>query len=179
MNLFILSQYKLIQNLYKNNNYLDYLINVEDYFDILNLYAFPNWLDCEVVDVKCMKYFTNIVLKAPYNKMPHPKGSVLLTKFECEVKYIETYDYQVKEVKDIEDTYYNDKKGERCPKIEKNKVWIIDILIPNKHLVSDKIYDMDAMQEKIKDDEASATNMESMVDNDINDPAGNQELNLG
>ena len=45
--------------------------------------------------------------------------------------------------------------------------------------ISDKIYDMDAMQEKIKDDEASATNMESMVDNDINDPAGNQELNLG
>lgn len=179
MNLFILSQYKLIQDLYKNSNYLDSLINIEEFFDILNLYALPNWIDCEVVDVKFMKYFTNVKLKSPYRKMPHPKGSILLTKFDCKVNYIETFDYQPKEVNGVEDTYFNKEKQERAPKIEKNKVWIIDILIPNKHIISDKIYDMDAMQEKIKEDDVESNNLESVVDNDMDSPTEPNELNLG
>ena len=62
MNLYLLQQYQFIQRLYKNESYLDVLMNIDDFFDILHIYAFPNWLDAEVVDVKFMKYFTNIVI---------------------------------------------------------------------------------------------------------------------
>ena len=105
MNLFILSQYKLIQELYKNDDFFEILINIDDFFDLINLYVFPNWLNAEVVNVDFLKYFTSITLKTPYDKMLHPKGAQLLLKYDCQVKYRETYEYVPKEVKSVEDTY--------------------------------------------------------------------------
>ena len=63
MNLYLLQQYQFIQRLYKNNSYLDVMMNIDDFFDILNVYAFPKWLDAQVVDVTFMKYYTNVILK--------------------------------------------------------------------------------------------------------------------
>lgn len=166
MNLFILSQYKLIQQLYKNESFLDTLINIDDYFDILGLYIFPNWLDCEVVEVKYLKYFTNIKLKSPYKKMPHPKGAVLLTKYDCQVKYIKTTEYLPKEVNGIDDTYIDKKSGERKPKVEKKQVWIIDMLIPNKFLFNDDVYDLNDVQNKLKDQQETNDDMENLLSND-------------
>ena len=60
MNLYLLQQYQFIQQLYNNSNYLDVLLNVDDFFDILHLYAYKNWLEAEVLDVKLMKYFVSI-----------------------------------------------------------------------------------------------------------------------
>jgi hypothetical protein len=165
MNLFILSQYKLIQELYKDNSFLDTVINIDDFFDILNLYVYPNWLDCEIVEIKFLKYFTSVKLKSPYNKMPHPKGAVLLTKFDCQVKYKETYEYVVKEVHGVKDTYIDQKSGERKPKVEKKKVWIIDMLIPNKHIINDEIYNLEDAQDKINIDQEMEENMENVVSN--------------
>lgn len=165
MNLFILSQYKLIQELYKDNSFLDTVINIDDFFDILNLYVYPNWLDCEIVEIKFLKYFTSVKLKSPYNKMPHPKGAVLLTKFDCQVKYKETYEYVVKEVHGVKDTYIDQKSGERKPKVEKKKVWIIDMLIPNKHIINDEIYNLEDAQDKINIDQEKEENMENVVSN--------------
>lgn len=172
MNLFILTQYKLIQELYKDNTFLDTLINIDDYFDVLNLYVYPNWLDCEIVDVKFLKYFTSIQLKSPYSKMPHPKGAVLLTKFDCQVKYKETYEYVVKEVNSIDDTYIDKKSGDRKPKVEKKKCWIIDILIPNKHIINDEIYDLDDAQIKIEEDQDDNEDLENAITNDETDDMG-------
>ena len=165
MNLFILSQYKLIQELYKDNSFLDTVINIDDFFDILNLYVYPNWLDCEIVEIKFLKYFTSVKLKSPYNKMPHPKGAVLLTKFDCQVKYKETYEYVVKEVHGVKDTYIDQKSGERKPKVEKKKVWIIDMLIPNKHIINDEIYNLEDAQDKINIDQEMEEDMENVVSN--------------
>ena len=169
MNLFILSQYKLIQELYKSETFLDTVINIDDFFDVLNLYVYPNWLDCEIVEVKFLKYFTSIKLKSPYNKMPHPKGAVLLTKFDCQVKYKETYEYVVKEVGDIKDTYVDKETGKRRPKVEKKKVWIIDMLIPNKHIINDEVYDLEGAQEKIADEQDINEDMENVITNDQGD----------
>lgn len=169
MNLFILSQYKLIQELYKNETFLDTVINIDDFFDVLNLYVYPNWLDCEIVEVQFLKYFTSIKLKSPYNKMPHPKGAVLLTKFDCQVKYKETHEYVVSEVESIKDTYVDKKTGKRRPNVEKKKVWIIDMLIPNKHIINDEVYDLNDAQEKIDAEQESNDSMENIITNDEGD----------
>ena len=97
MNLYLLQQYQFIQRLYKNNSYLDVMMNIDDFFDILNVYAFPKWLDAQVVDVTFMKYYTNVILKADRDDKnkekymcPDPKAGVLLTKYDCKVEYIKS-----------------------------------------------------------------------------------------
>jgi hypothetical protein len=174
MNLFILSQYKLIQELYKNESFLDTLINIDDFFDILGLYVFPNWLDSEIVDVKYLRYFTNIKLKSPYKKMPHPKGAILLTKYDCQVKYKKTTEYLPREINDVNDTYVDKKTGKRKPKVDKEQVWMIDILIPNKYLYNDEVYDLENVQDKLKDEQETNQDMENMITNDGDE--GNVEI---
>ena len=171
MNLYILTQYKLIQQLYKDESYLDALINIEDFFDILGLYVFPNWIDCEVVDLKFMKYFTNIKLKSKYKKMPHPKGSILLLKYGCDVKYIKTTEYLPKD--DINDQMDNSNESNKKSKIKKQKVWIIDILIPNKHIFTDNVYDIKSIQDKL--DMENEENQD--LNSDINDENNNSDQN--
>lgn len=176
MNLYLLQQYQFIQRLYKNENYLDVLMNIDDFFDILHIYAFPNWLDSEVVDVKFMKYFTNIILKSPRSdnkkedKCPDPKAGVILTKYDCKVDYIKSYELLPKDVESEKDVVIDDKTGKQRPKLERKNVWLVDILIPNKHIINDTIYDLEAIQNKLEDENEKDENLESVVSN--NDEVG-------
>lgn len=172
MNLYLLQQYQFIQRLYKNNNYLDVLMNIDDFFDILHIYAFPNWLDAEVVDVKFMKYFTNIVLKAPRNdknkkedRCPDPKAGVILTKYDCKVEYIKSNETLPKEVDSEKDVVVDQKTGKQRPKMERKDIWLVDILIPNKHIINDTVYDLEAIQNKLEDEDETDENLESVVSN--------------
>lgn len=176
MNLYLLQQYQFIQRLYKNENYLDVLMNIDDFFDILHIYAFPNWLDAEVVDVKFMKYFTNIILKTPRSdnkkedKCPDPKAGVVLIKYDCKVDYIKSYELLPKDVESENDVVIDDKTGKQRPKLERKNVWLVDILIPNKHIINDTVYDLEAIQNKLEDEDEEDENLESVVSN--NDEVG-------
>ena len=165
MNLFILSQYKLIQQLYKNDDYLDILLSVADFFDLMNLFAFPNWEDAEVVNADFLKYYTVITLRAPYHKMPHPKGGLMLTKLDCKVKYHETKEAVLKPVKSLKDTYIDKMSGERRPKVIKRKCWQVDVMIPNKYLINDNIFDLEALQNKVASDKEVDDNMFNIPSN--------------
>ena len=171
MNLYLLQQYQFIQRLYKNNNYLDVLMNIDDFFDILHIYAFPNWLEAEVVDVKFMKYFTNIILKAnrsedkSKDKCPDPKAGVVLTKYDCKVEYIKSDEVLPREVQSKDDITFDKRRQKYKPKIDKNDVWLVDILIPNKHIINDNVYDLEAIQDKLDEDKETNNELESVVSN--------------
>lgn len=180
MNLYLLQQYQFIQNLYKNTSYLDVLMNIDDFFDILHVYAFSNWLDAQVVDVKFMKYFTNVILKANRNekdkekdKCPDPRAGVLLTKYDCKVEYTKTTEILPVEVKSKEDVIFDDKTKKYRPKTKTNDIWLVDILIPNKHIVNNNMFDLESIQSKLEDkDEDESENLESVVSN-------NDDLSMG
>ena len=174
MNLYILEQYQFIQNLYKNEDYLDILMNIDDFFDILSVYVFPNWFEAEVVEMKCLKHFTNIVLKQPVEKMPHPKAGVELSKYNCIVKYKKTFEHLPKEVKSEDDLTINKKTGKKCAKIEKRQIWLVDILIPNKLIINDNIYDLQTIQQKLENDDEQSDDLESVVNNNEDMAIDNQ-----
>lgn len=163
MNLYLLQQYRFINNLYKNENYLDILMNIDDFFDILGIYVFDGWLDAEVVEVKFLKYFTNIVLKSSRKNPPQPKGGVTLSKYDCIVKYKETYEYVPEDENDISHTEINPNTKKRQPKMRKEDIWLIDILIPNKHIINDNIYDLESIQKKIEDEDEDEDEMAGNV----------------
>lgn len=172
MNLYLLQQYQFIQRLYKNNSYLDVMMNIDDFFDILNVYAFPKWLDAQVVDVTFMKYYTNVILKADRDDKnkekdmcPDPKAGVLLTKYDCKVEYIKSNEVLPKEVKTEKDVVIDKKTGKQRPKLERHDIWLVDILIPNKHIINNNLYDLESIQAKLKEDNDEMDSAESVVSN--------------
>lgn len=165
MNLYLLQQYQFIQNLYQNESYIDILMNIDDFLDILNVYVFPNWKDAEIVDMKMLKHFVNITLKQPYEKMPHPKGGTILSKYDCIVKYKETTEWLPKEVNGLVDLTINKKNGKQAAKMEQHKIWLVNLMIPSRLLVNNDIYDLESIQEKLDDEEENNEELESIVDN--------------
>lgn len=179
MNLYLLQQYQFIQNLYNNENYIDILMNIDDFFDILNVYAFENWEDCEVIEMKIMKHYTNIILKQEENKMPNPKAGKVLTNYNCKVKYKKTM--ETRPVYDVDtDTFLSKTNDNGSVKlnIEKKPIWLIDILIPNNMIINDDVYDLESIQEKLNNEEEQSENMESLVDNE-EDMAVDMQQNAG
>lgn len=123
-----------------------------------------------------MKYFTNIILKTPRSdnkkedKCPDPKAGVVLTKYDCKVDYIKSYELLPKDVESENDVVIDDKTGKQRPKLERKNVWLVDILIPNKHIINDTVYDLEAIQNKLEDEDEEDENLESVVSN--NDEVG-------
>ena len=176
MNLYLLSQYKLIQHLYNDSSYLDLLMNVDDFFDILNVYAYPNWFEAEVVEFKIFKHYINIILKTPIDKMPHPNAGILLDKYDCMVKYKKTSEYVPVDIKSESDLVIDKHTHRPRPKMKKVPCWLVDIMIPSKHIVNDNVYDLESIQQKLDDNNEKSDNTESVVNN--NDEIAEPQDNL-
>lgn len=154
MNLYILQQYKFIQQLFKHSSLLDVLVNIEDFLDLLGVYSFENWEKGQIVKTEFKKYFVNLMLKYPYEDMPNPKVKKLLEKYDCIVSFKEAEDYfPIKKIKNQDETFLDDKTDQRRNKTKKEKVWIVDILIPRKYIENDKLYDLDSIQQILDEEE--------------------------
>ena len=76
------------------------------------------------------------------------------------------------DVKSEKDVVVDNKTGRQRPKLKKEKIWLVDILIPNKHIINNNVYDLEAIQNKLEDDQDTDDNLESVVSN--NDEMGAQ-----
>lgn len=154
MNLYILQQYKFIQQLFKHSSLLDVLVNIEDFLDLLGLYSYENWEKGQIVGTEFKKYFANLILKYPYKDMPNPKAKKLLEKYNCIVSFKEADDYfPIKKIENSDETFIDDRTEQRRNKTKKEKVWIVDILIPRKYIENDTLYDLDSIQQILDDEE--------------------------
>lgn len=165
MNLYLLQQYQFINALYRNESYLDILCNIDEFFDLLGLYAYPNWLEAEVIDMKFYKYFTDLSIRTKRDKMPDPAGSQLLLKYGCKVEYRKTEDFQTKQIKSREDMKWSDKLERYIPKLEKEKIWVVSILIPNKYIMTNDVYDIDSIQKKLDIEQTLDTSIKADIMN--------------
>ena len=148
MNLYILQQYKFIKQLFKNEQLIDMLIAMEDFLDIIGIYSYENWEKGQIVGSEIKKYYTILTLKFPYNDMPNPKVKKILEKYKCLVAFREADDYQpIDNPKETDDTYIDTNTGQRKNKIKKEKIWLVDIMIPRRYIENDTLYDLDAIQE--------------------------------
>lgn len=150
MDLYILQQYQLLNNAFRNSDFLDYLINVEDFFDIIDLYVYKNWYDAEIVSLRFKKYYVNIKLKFDKGHCPDPAGGDLLEKYNCFIQYSKSEDWKAEPIRSIKDTQtdpFNPASTERKPFYKKVPCWIVDIMIPYDLIVNDKNIDLQALEE--------------------------------
>lgn len=154
----------VIKRITDNEDLLSIAIDIENYFDSNNLYAFKNWIDGEVVGGPYVKrYWVKVVLKYPYKKMPDPEGGLRLLKHGTKIHYDIKYQEQPIEIKSPEDYQPGTKKA----KMKKHKVWIITLLIPRRF-----VQNLDAEVMDIYDDEVDV----NTVDDAQGQNAGNPEL---
>lgn len=105
------------------------LLDFERVLDELDLYAFANWKQGELVEGPVYeKYFVKCTFMWPYKKMPDPKGAVRLTEYDCSVKYREdTFEHPIK-VKSPNDF----QPGTKFPKMIQSPIWLVEIVMPKK-----------------------------------------------
>lgn len=70
-----------IQNLYDQDGLLDILLGVEEYFDNMDLYAYKNWINGEIVEgPNVSKYWVEITLKFSHDTFPDPVATKIFEK---------------------------------------------------------------------------------------------------
>ena len=132
--------------IFDNKDLLDVLIDVEDVFDGLDLYAFANWIDGLVVSgPHVSRYWINVKLMYLHKNMPDPTGAQRLERHGCKIKYEKTHFEQVKKVDPDNMEKRNDPKhpitfNKTRAKKYKIPVWIVDIDLP-KQFVDDFVSD--------------------------------------
>ena len=105
------------------------LLDFERVLDELDLYAFSNWKQGELVDgPEYEKYFIKCTFMWPYKKMPDPKGAARLSEYDCEVTFKQDFFEHPKQVKDPKDF----QPGTKVPKLIKSPVWLVEIVMPRK-----------------------------------------------
>lgn len=105
------------------------LLDFERVLDELDLYAFENWKQGELVEGPVYeKYFVKCTFMWPYKKMPNPKGAARLSEYDCDVTYSQDFFEHTKDVK----TPMDFKPGTKVPKMVKSPVWLVTIVMPKK-----------------------------------------------
>ena len=109
------------------------LLDFERVLDELDLYAFANWKNGELVEGPIYeKYFVKCTFMWPYKKMPDPKGAVRLSDYDCNVIYKQDFFEHPGSVKTPNDF----KPGTKVPRTVHTPVWLVEIVMPKK-LMSD------------------------------------------
>lgn len=136
---------------------LDMLIEMDDLFDQLGLYAYKNWPKGKVVEVsRPSKYWVNVVLMYERDEMPDPEGALRLTNRDIKVKFNEdvfVYPKRISSPEDIEIEIKNNRVM-RKTKTNEDPVWLVELKIPRKfvekadenYLADDETISMDDAQ---------------------------------
>jgi hypothetical protein len=121
------------KDIFMTDSAVNTLLDFERVIDELDVYAFDNWKQGELVEGPVYeKYFVKCTFMWPYKKMPDPRGAVRLGEYNCEVVFKEDYFEHPKKVKSPNDF----QPGTKVPKMIKTPVWLVDIVIP-KQLMQD------------------------------------------
>jgi hypothetical protein len=122
-----------IKRLYMSDGSLATLLDFERVLDELDLYAFRNWQNGELVaGPEVGRYRVTATFMWPERLMPDPRGGRRLLPFDCEVKYRRIMMKIPIRINDPSDY----RPGTKKARIIERPVWLVEISMP-KALMSD------------------------------------------
>jgi hypothetical protein len=122
-----------IKDIYFSEGSLLNLLDFERVLDTLDIYAFKNWINGELVQGPTIsKYKVSCIFLWPERLMPDPRGARRLLPFDCEVKYKRTTMKMPLKIEDPSDY----RPGTKIAKIIEKKIWLVEITMP-KNLMND------------------------------------------
>ena len=124
---------KVISRLSDNEDLVDVMIAIEDYLDTNDMYSFKNWIKGEIVSGPYVrKYWVRVTLKWSYKDMPDPDAGLRLLKHGTKIKFNRSYEEVPIEIKSPDDY----QPGTKKPRMKKEKIWLVDLLIPRRFVES-------------------------------------------
>ena len=125
-----------IAEMKRNKNKLGTLLDFEKILDDLNIYAYRNWIQGEVIKGPVItKFWVEVYLMYPEKFMPDPDAALRLIKHGCHVFYKKEKLLSTVKIKSPDDLVpEKDPRGRRKPKTKEFSVYVIKIVLP-KHLL--------------------------------------------
>lgn len=122
-----------IKDVYMSDGSMKSLLDFERVLDEVDIYAFKNWGEGELVKGPEINRYTVVcTFMWPDKLMPDPRGAKRLLPFDCTVNYMKTAIKVPAKVQDYDDF----KPGTKKPKLIDQSVWVVEITMP-KDLMSD------------------------------------------
>lgn len=142
---------------------LDSLLQMEDVLDTLDIYVFRNWLDGEVVEGPVLRrYWIDMTLLYPYDRMPDPRAALRLLKHGVRVDFqkarYETGEDGREQAVGVEEGADGEQDG---------LVWLVKISVPRRLIV-----DINAAQLDFYDDEVDVEDVQDAQDSGMTDESG-------
>jgi hypothetical protein len=117
------------KDIFMTDSAVSTLLDFERVMDELDLYAFANWKNGELVEGPVYeKYFVKCTFMWPYKKMPDPRGAERLSEYDCDVNFKKDFFEHPKKV----ETPMDYKPGTKVPKLVKSPIWLVEIVMPKK-----------------------------------------------
>jgi hypothetical protein len=152
-----------LEQLEDSPHLLDLLIKMEDVLDSLDVYVFSNWFDGEIVEgPKVRRYWLDMTLLFPKEKMPDPRAGLRLLKHGVRVdfqKAAQEEGGEYREISGIEGK--TNKDGNR-------EVWLVRISVPRRLIAEISAGELDFYEDELDDVE----DVQDAQDTGMNDESG-------
>lgn len=148
-----------IRKVSDTNTLLDMLLEFEGVLENIDLYAYKNWVDGEVLEGPILdRHYITVKLMYPEKKMPDPAGAKRLFSRECLVKYHKDElitPVRVKSFDDVISEVRPDGTTRLKAKTKTEPVWVVEIKMPRRFVD-------DFSTEVVQADEESYIDTESL-----------------
>ena len=133
-----------VQRLFDQDGLLDILLGVEEYFDGMDLYAYKNWIEGEVVEgPNVSKYWVEVTFKYYQETFPDPRALLIFERQGTKVFIRETYENRpISHPRGNEDmeTLQGSYTAVQKPKLESVPILLVKFQIPRR-LVNPESFD--------------------------------------
>jgi len=156
-----------VKGIYTSDGSMSTLLDFERVLDEADLYAYQNWIIGELVQGPVVgRYSCKCIFMWPYKLMPNPKGALRLMKVGCKVRFGKSKIDVPVEMQDYDDFV----PGTRYPKMNKRKVWFVEIEIPFDLMDDIKEGSIDLAGQTI-----DLSDIEDAYDEDLDEKGANEE----
>jgi hypothetical protein len=166
-----MDQLDIIKQLDKNinrNSALDVLMQVDGVLDNMNVYAYKNWIEGEIVEgPQIERYWVTVTIMYPYKLMPDPDGAIRIIDNGGKVYYAKDELITAAKLRTPEDIDPNgDPRRPMQPAAKKVKrpIWLVTLELPRTLLDS-----MDTDKIKVDDISLDTDALEDAYDSGLGD----------
>lgn len=127
-----------IKRISETNTLLDMLLEFEKALDSMDMYAFANWDQGEILTGPDLdRHFVTVQLMYPGKQMPDPEGAKRLLARECLVKYRKDTLLSPRKVRNFDDLMVDirsDGSTRYKAKTDAKPIWVLEIRMPRRYV---------------------------------------------